>query len=132
MLRLRPRVLVVSEAKGLAETIWRGLSGIRSFDAEIDVSLSEEGALRQIEISRYHLVVAGFENGCAEESPLLSGLPENLPAVAVAGGSDPRRPRIGHAIRVPLPLSFLRLEEAVKSALGRRDDRDLLRRESAG
>ena len=112
----RPRVLLLASEKALGEVILRGLTGMRSVDLEIDVTLSEVAARELVSERRYDLLVVGSENGLLDGG-LLEALPRDLPAMAVGGEPN------GDVLRVPLPLSYRLLERAVVASLLGNEDR---------
>ena len=112
----QPRVLLLAPDKGLAEVIFRGISGIRGIDIDVEVVFTEAAARDLVATRHYDLFVVGSENGLLA-GPLATFLPSGLPTVAVGG--DP----VAGALRVPLPLSLRLLERAVLRALRGEDDR---------
>jgi hypothetical protein len=109
----KPRILVLQPDKGLAESIYLGLRSMTSVDAEVDVALAAETALRKIRIDRYDLLIV--QQGTRDLT--MDALPHPLPVVSV-GGPPNGSPRTGlELLRVPLPLSFNLLEESVAAAL---------------
>lgn len=114
----RIRVLVLAEAKELAEALGRGLSGL---DAELDVAIEANVARMQMKDVSYDLFVVEQRHLSGNGRSLIHDIPCRLPVVAV-GGEPATETSGGLRIRyVPLPLSFNLLRKAVRGALGKDD-----------
>jgi len=110
----RPRILVVTEERGLAETVQGALSAISELRPDLEVTLAPERALPLIRERGYQLLVLASEKGATEAESLVADLPEGQAVVIVAG--RPNEATGAHR-RVPLPLSFNLLRDAVLAAL---------------
>lgn len=108
----RPRILVLAEEKGTAETLLRGLAGLLDVDPEIELAFGPATAREQLRDVRYDLFVSErrhLDNGTS----LVPAIPSGLPVVAIGGGAS----EDDRFETVPLPLSFTRLARAVEAAL---------------
>jgi len=116
----------VAPEKGNAETLIRGLSGMEDLDAEIEVTLEEGAALRQIEDCHYDLLVVSADDVSEAGRARLLDRPDGTAIVSVGGPANGRARR---SVQVPRPLSLTLLHRAVFRALnGVLDDRELRRR----
>ncbi|MCU0727632.1 MAG: hypothetical protein MUE73_17880 [Planctomycetes bacterium] len=115
------RILILSVDKGLAETLCRGLRGLRDPPVEIDVALTTGAALDRIRAGRVDLLIAGLPGGVGGDAipPLPGGVPEGIPLLIVGGTPEDRPEGSVREWRVPLPLSFRLLEVVVRRVLGR-------------
>jgi hypothetical protein len=123
----RPRVLIYEPEKALAETILRGIEAIPGIAPEIDVSFSLPSAVEAVRDRRYDLLVVGLRR----RERMVRALDGRRPPVIAVGGRPNGRPgRNGDSRRVPLPLSFNLLRQAVRSALDGEDETRIGRTET--
>jgi hypothetical protein len=118
MKRVRPRVLILTPEKPLADVIGRALRAMPRSLPDIEVALTDAVATRRLETLRYDLVIIGRDH---TEGPSVgscfgprSAAVGRTPVLLVGG---PPNGRSLDAARVPLPLSFNLLHRAVEAAL---------------